>query len=453
MDSSNLKKQIGRFQATFLVVGIVIGSGVFFKPSAVFRNAGAPGLGLLAWVVGCLLTIAGALSIAEIGAAIPKTGGLYVYLKELFGRRSAFLLGWVQALIYYPGISAALAVILATQATLFLPMGPVQQKLFAVAVLLFLMAINLISTRFTTQFATLFNVAKLVPIFIIIICGLAMGGVHTFTPFAAVTSSASGFGAALLGVLFAYEGWIAVTTMSGELKNPVKDLPKAIILGLVIVTIAYIGVNVAVLNTLPLNQIAGSKKVAADACVLLFGNVGAGLISIGIMISITGCLAGFLLSSGRVPYAMAQDNLVVAKSFFGKVDGRSSSPTNAIIFETVLACLYALTGTFDTLTDMSVFVMWIFFILGIGGVFVLRSRRKDLIKPDGYKVPLYPLTPIFGILGGLYVVISTLTGGAANAIYGLVVTLLGFPVYMYLDRQSGINPQTPVIHPGGAVIK
>ncbi|HMM19877.1 MAG TPA: amino acid permease [Selenomonadales bacterium] len=439
MENTGLKKQIGLFQATFLVVGIVIGSGVFFKPSAVFGNTGAPGLGIAAWVAGCLLTIAGALSISEIGAAIPKTGGLYIYLKELFGKKWAFLLGWVQVLIYYPGISAALAVVLATQSTTFIPMTDGQQKILAVSLILFLMVVNLISTRVTAKLATVFNVAKLIPIFVIVICGLAMGNAHSFTPFMAEKSSAGGFGAALLGVLFAYEGWVAVANMSGELKNPTKDLPKAIVLGLSIVTIAYIGVNLAILNTMSVEQIAASKKVATDASVFLFGKVGEVLIATGILISITGCLAGFLLASGRVPYAMAQDDLILAKDFFAKVDDRSGTPANAVIFESVLACLYALTGTFDTLTDLSVFVMWMFFILGIGGVFVLRRRRQDLVKPDGYKVPFYPITPLFGICGAIFVVLNTLATGATTALYGVAVTLLGFPVYMYIQRRSDGN--------------
>lgn len=434
--TKGLKKEIGLFQATLLVVGIVIGSGVFFKPAAVFRNAGAPGLGILAWVVGCILTIAGALSISEIGAAITKTGGLFTYLKVLYGEKWAFLLGWVQVLVYYPGLAAALAVIVATQSTTFIPLTGGQQKILAIALLLFIMAMDTISTKFATKFTSIFTIAKLLPIFAIILCGFAMGTVHSFTPMVSSKSSGAGFGAALLGVLFAYEGWVAVANLSGEMKNPTKDFPKAIIIGLTIVTIAYIGVNLAILNTMPVDQIASSKKAASDASVVLFGKSGEILVAVGILISIVGCLSAFLITAGRVPYAMAEDNLFVFQGFFGKISDKFGTPANATLFEGTLACIYALSGTFDTLTDLAVFVMWMFFILGIGGVFVLRKNHKDLIKPDSYKVPFYPFVPIIGIAGAVYVVINTLITNTSNALFGIGVTIVGIPVYMYISKRN-----------------
>lgn len=434
--ASGLKKEIGMFQATLLVVGIVIGSGVFFKPAAVFKNAGAPGLGILAWVVGCILTMAGALSISEIGAAIPKTGGLFTYLKELYGEKWAFLLGWVQVIVYYPGLSAALAVVVATQSTTFIPLSESQQKLLSIGILIFIVLIDTISTKFATKFTSLFTIAKLIPIFVIIICGFAMGTVHGFTPMVSSKSTASGFGAALLGVLFAYEGWVAVANLSGELKDPVKDFPRAIILGLIIVTIAYIGVNLAILNVMPVDQIAASKKAASDASVIMFGKFGESLIAAGILISIIGCLSAFLITAGRVPYAMAEDNLFLFKGFFGKISDKFGTPANATIFEGALACIYAFSGTFDTLTDLAVFVMWMFFILGIGGVFILRKNNKEHIKSNSYKVPFYPMTPIIGILGAVYVVINTLMTSTANALYGIGITILGIPVYIYISRHK-----------------
>lgn len=435
-ETQGLKKEIGLLQATLMVVGIVIGSGVFFKPSAVFKNAGAPGLGVIAWIVGCILTIAGALSISEIGAAIPKTGGLFTYLKELYGEKWAFLLGWVQIIIYYPGLSAALAVVVATQSTTFIPLTDIQQKVVAIAMIIFIVIVDTVSTKFATKFTSIFTIAKLVPIFVIIVCGFAMGTVHDFTPMTSSASSASGFGAALLGVLFAYEGWIGVANLSGELRNPVMDFPRAIIFGLIIITIAYIGVNLAILNTMPIAQIAASKKAASDASVILFGKFGESLIAVGILISIIGCLSVFLITAGRVPYAMAEENLFPFKRFFGKVNDKLGTPANATIFEGILACIYALSGTYDTLTDLAVFVMWMFLILGIGGVFILRKSHKELIKPNSYKVPLYPFTPIVGMVGAIYVVINTLITSTTNALYGVGVMLIGIPLYLYVKNKK-----------------
>lgn len=436
--NATLKREIGLFQATILVVGLVIGSGVFFKPRAVFAAAQAPGLGIVAWVVGCLVTVCGALSIAELGVAIPKAGGLFTYLRELFGELTSFLFGWAQVLIYYPAMSAALVVVAVTQMTTFVPMGDLTIKLGALLLLFSLMAINLISTKFTTRFSTLFNVAKLIPIGVIIIFGLIMGRAHTFAPMvpqgATSGSVAAGFGAALLGVLFAFEGWIAAANMAGELRNPRKDYAKSLVLGLVIITIAYIGVNLAVLNTLPLDHIVVSKKVASDAAVVLFGRPGEWLIALGIVISIVGCEAAFLLTAGRLPYAMSRAGLMPAPKFFVKVDQASGTPRNGIILETLLAAILVLAGSYDQLTDLLVFVNWLFFIVGIAGVFVLRIKRKDLIKPGAYRVPLYPLVPIIGIVGAAYVLVETLISGAATSLIGLAVVIVGIPAYFLIKR-------------------
>lgn len=436
--NATLKRQIGLFQATILVVGLVIGSGVFFKPRAVFAAAQAPGLGIVAWVVGCVLTVCGALSIAELGVAIPKAGGLFIYLRELFGELTAFLFGWAQVLIYYPAMSAALVVIAVTQMTSFVPMDNTTIKIGAILLLFMLMALNLISTKFTARFSTLFNVAKLIPIGVIIVFGIIMGKVHTFTPMVAHGSSTgsnmAGFGAALLGVLFAYDGWIAAANMAGELRDPRRHYAKSLIFGLIVITIAYVGVNVAVLNTMPLDQIAASNKVASDAAVILFGRWGEWLIALGIIISIIGCEAAFLLTAGRLPYAMSRDGLMPAPKVFVKVDQRSATPRNGIILETVLASLLVLVGSYDQLTDLLVFVNWLFFIVGIVGVFVLRARRKDLIKPGAYRVPLFPVVPIIGIVGAAYVLVQTLVSGAKTSLIGLGVVLVGVPAYFAIKR-------------------
>ncbi|AGK53710.1 APC family permease [Bacillus sp. 1NLA3E] len=439
-NNNTLKKSIGLIEATLLVVGIVIGSGIFYKPTAVMNALPGPGMSLLVWVIGGVLTLAGALTMAEIGSAIPKTGGLYAYLKELFGDRWAFLFGWVQVLVYYPGLSAALAVILATQTTSFISMTAMQQKLLAAFYMIFIMFINILSTKFATKFSSVFTIGKLLPIIAIIIAGIIMGEQHTFSPFLPEASAninmGSGFSAALLGVLFGYEGWIAVSNLSGELKNPRKDYPKAIFFGIMIITIAYIGVNIGIYNTMSMEGIMNSEKIASDTAVVLFGSIGEKIIAAGILVSIIGCLSGFLMSSGRIPYAMAEENMIPFKNFFGKVDKRSNTPINSIVFITILAILYIFSGTYDTLTNLSVFVTWLFLIIGMAGIFVMRTKRPDLMENSKYRVPLYPITPIIGIGGALYVVASTLISGATMAIFGVGVTLLGIPIFEYLKRRS-----------------
>jgi APA family basic amino acid/polyamine antiporter len=264
-----------------------------------------------------------------------------------------------------------------------------------------------------------------------------MGKVHNFTPMSGSVSSTAGFGAAVLGTLWAYDGWISVGNVAGEIKDPAKDLPRSIIFGLVLCIVVYVLVNLALLNVLPMKSIIASGKPASDAAVILFGKGGAAIISAGIMISIFGALNGYLMTGARVPFAMSQDNLLPFSSFLGKVTNGSKTPVNSLIFETILASLYVLTGSFNLLTDLVVFVLWIFFTMAVAGIFILRTKYKDLKRP--YKVPLYPVVPIIGIVGGLFIIINTLKTDTANALYGVIITLIGIPVYMYMMKKKNLS--------------
>lgn len=437
MKNSNekiLKKELGLFEAITIVIGMVIGSGIFFKPAIVFRNAGSPSLGILAWIVGGIITIASGLTISEIAAAIPKTGGVFIYLKELYGEKWAFLFGWVQTIVYVPGSVAALAIILATQVTDFIPLTASEQKLLAILFLIFLMLLNIVSTKLGSKIQGIVTVAKLLPIAIIIILGFTKGEVQALSGAATGNVSAAGFGAAILGTLWAYDGWVAVGNMAGELKNPKKHLPKAIILGLSSTIIVYALINLALIKIIPAEKLIKSAKPASDAAIVLFGSSGAKFISIGIFISIFGALNGYMMTGARVPFAMAQDKLLPFDNFFKKISPRFATPANAFIFEVFLACLYVLSGSFDMLTDLVMFVLWIFFTMTVAGIFILRNKFKDIERP--YKVPLYPIVPLIGILGSLYIIISTLVSNLSYAIYGTVITLLGLPVYYYLKKKK-----------------
>lgn len=435
--ANGLKKEIGLFEAITIVIGVVIGSGIFFKASSVFKNAGTPMLGIMAWVVGGLITIASALTVAEIAVAIPKTGGVFAYIKELYGEKWAFLFGWMQTLIYVPGVAAALSIVFVTQATYFIPnLTPIAQKILAICILFFVMILNVLSTKLGSKVQVVATIGKLVPIFFIVIFGLVNGTAHDFTvPISSTnTVGAAGFGAAILGTLWAYDGWINVGNMAGELKNPKKDLPKSIIIGLITTIIVYILINAAIINIMPVSKVIASSKPASDAAVIIFGDMGAALIAAGIMISIFGALNGYLMTGVRVPFAMAQDNLFPFFKFFGKVNDKFQTPINTFIFEVVLASLYVLSGSFDTLTNLVVFVMWIFFVMCVCGIFILRSKHKEMER--SYKVPLYPVVPLIGIIGGLYILISTFITDYLNAIYGIGITLIGLPIYFYISKKN-----------------
>ncbi|WP_409069719.1 APC family permease [Clostridium sp. FAM 1755] len=432
----NLQKNLGLFDAIAIVIGMVIGSGIFFKPSIVFQNAASPMLGILAWVVGGIITMASGLTVAEIASAIPKTGGIFVYIKELYGEKFAFLLGWVQSIIYIPGSAAALAIVLSTQVTSFIPLTANEQKVLAITFIIFIMILNIISTKLVSKMQGIITIAKLIPIIAIILLGFIKGTAKGLTLNVTSSSTISGFGAALLGTLWAYDGWISVGNMAGELKNPKKDLPRSIIIGLGTTIVVYVLINLALIKIVPMDAIIVSEKPASDAAIVLLGNAGSKIISAGILIAIFGALNGYLMTGVRIPLAMSQDKIIPFSDFFSKVHKRSGTPVNAFIFEAILACLYVLSGSFNILTDLVMFVLWIFFTMTVAGIFILRTKFKHLERP--YKVPLYPIVPLIGIIGSVYIIISTLITNTFYALCGIVITLIGIPVYKYVKNKNNL---------------
>lgn len=302
---------------------MVIGSGIFFKPAIVFKNAGSPMLGILAWLAGGVITIASGLTVAEIAAAIPKTGGIFVYIKELYGEKFAFLLGWVQSIVYIPGSAAALSIILSIQITSFIPLTAIEQKVSAIAFIIFIMILNIISTKLVSKMQGVISIAKLIPIIAIIALGFIKGTAKGDILNISSSSTVSGFGAALLGTLWAYDGWISVGNMAGELKDPKKDLPRSIIIGLGTTIVVYVLINLALINIMPMSAIITSEKPASDAAVVLLGSTGAKIISAGILISIFGALNGYLMTGVRIPLAMSQDRSIPFSKYFSKVHQKS----------------------------------------------------------------------------------------------------------------------------------
>lgn len=439
MQQDKLKKEIGLLEAMTMVIGVVIGSGIFFKASIVFAQAENAFMGIMAWILGGLITMASALTVTEIATAIPKTGGVFVYLKELYNEKVAFLFGWMQSFIYVPGVVAALAIILVSQATFFVDIAPTMQKVLAIALIIFIMTINVLSTKLGSKVQLVSTIAKLVPIIGIIVYGLMSG---TAKGYDAIFTSAvtlgqqpmnyAGLGAAILGTLWAYDGWVGVGNMAGELKNPQKDLPRAIIIGLLITIVVYIAINVALINVMPFAAVTASSQVTSDAAVILFGNIGASIIAAGIIISIFGALNGYILTGVRVPFAMAQDGLMPFASVIGKVDKKFGTPTNAFIFQGALASVYVLSGSFEMLTNLAMFMVWVFFVMTVAGIFILRKSHE----PSTYRVPLYPVVPLVGVLGGVYVIISTLMTHFGSSVLGIGITLIGLPVYYIIKKKS-----------------
>ncbi len=430
--SGKLKKSITMLEAMAIVVGMIIGSGVFLKPGIVLQNAGTPLLAIVAWVAGGIITLASALTIAEIAVAIPKSGGLYTYLKDLYGEPVGFLLGWVQTVISYPASVAAQAIAFATCVDDFIPITPWQQKFVGIGVLAFILLMNVISTKCGGVIQVVATIGKLIPIAAIIVFGFLHSSSFSLGTNEVITGG-SGLGVAILGTLWAYEGWISVTNMSEEMKKP-KDLPKVISLGVLFVVLVYAIFNIAVFRALPLEAIVASSNPAADAAVALFGKKGAMFISAGIMVSVFGALNGFLMTGARIPFAMGSEKMLPCSDALSKVHPKFQTPTNALLIEAVLAVIYILSGSFNTLTDLLVFVLWIFFTMGVIGIFILRKRQKPV--EGAYKVPLYPIVPVIGILGGAYILISTLVADPIQSLIGIGITLVGVPVYIIISKKK-----------------
>lgn len=427
-----MKKSINLVQGLSIVVGMIIGSGIFLKPAIVLKDAGNPIMALAAWILGGIITLASALTIAEIASNIPRAGGLYTYLEELYGERWGFLLGWVQTVISYPASVAAQAIAFSIYASYFIPMTDWQQRLLGIGVLALLLLLNILSTRCGAVIQVIATVGKLIPIAAILIVGLING----------VSDGALGVrsgligntGTAILGTLWAYDGWISVTNMAGEMKNPKKNMPRAIIIGMILVIAVYALFNVVIFNTLSADVLADTEKVGIDVSVALFGEKGATFLTASIMVSVFGALNGYLMTAARVPHAMAERRMLPASSVLGKINKRFDTPANSLILQAALAVIYICTGTFNTLTDLLVFVLWIFFTLGVFGIFILRRRKMS--SKEGYRVPLYPVVPAIGVAGGAFILVSTLIDSPVRSLIGIGITLVGIPVYEILRRRN-----------------
>ena len=438
MENKQLQKNLGIAAALSTVVGMVIGGGVFFKPQAVYTlTGGAPGLGILAWIIAGIMTITAGLTAAEVSAAIPKTGGMMVYIEEIYGKKLGFLTGWMQTVLFFPATAAAIAVMFGQQAALLLNNSSLVMPM-TIGVILLIGILNTFGSKTSGAIQTVSTVCKLIPLGLIIVFGFIKGSGDNpiMNPLVAEGIRPMGvIGQLLVAILFAYDGWINVGALAGEMKNPGKDLPKAIIGGLSIVMAINVVINLAYLWVLPASELAQYASPASIVAEKIFGPVGGKLINVGILVSVFGCLNGYLLTGPRIPYTLANQKLLPAT--FGKLN-KNGVPANATLFMAVLSVIYALSGQFNLLSDLSMFAIWAFYTLTFIGVIKLRKTQPDLKRP--YKVPFYPVIPIISICSGLFVVIDQLflAGMKSSMISlgGVIVTLIGLPVYAVMTKKK-----------------
>ncbi|EIJ78103.1 amino acid permease-associated region [Bacillus methanolicus PB1] len=423
----NLKKNLGFFVSTSIVIGTVIGSGIFMKPGIVLDSTGNSTMAILAWIIGGIITLASGLTIAEVSVKIPKTGGLYAYLEEVYGRLWGFLCGWVQTIIYGPAVIGALGLYFGSLLAGFFGLAESSKIIIGIITVVFLGILNILGTQFGGFIQGLSTIGKLIPIVLIALLGIWQGDSPVLNMESGISHEIS-MGAAVLATLWAYDGWMNVGYMAGEMKNPSKTLPRSIISGIMVVIIAYLSVNIAMLHVLPAAQIVELGPNAAEAAATkLFGDISGKLLTIGILISIFGCLNGKVLTFPRIPFAMAEDRLLPGSRSISWIHPKFKTPVGATILQMFIAILMMTLGNPDRLSDIAISSVFTFYGLAFYAVFLLRKNNKD--NNHLYKVPFYPITPIIAILGAIYIVGSALLNSPLDALISLCITLLGLPIY------------------------
>jgi basic amino acid/polyamine antiporter, APA family len=434
---AELKKALSRFDLIMIAIGSTIGSGIFLTPALIANSLHSPAYIIIIWLVGGLLILCGALTFAELGALMPQAGGVYVYLSEGYGKLFGFLYGWAYILVVNTGGIAALSVAFTTYLAYFFPMSPVALKIVAVCGILFLTIINVVGVKVGGIFSDVFTVLKLIGIFGVIAVGFIWGS-SSFIDFSFNTSSgiSGSLAVAMVGVLWSYGGWQHATYAAGEAKNAKKDVPAAMIIAALSVTVIYVLINIGYMLLLPVNTIANSPSVAADAVKTVLGPVGGGIIALAIFISTFGTAGIYTLTAPRIYFAMAKDGIFFPQ--IAKIHPKFNTPSNAIIIQSTWAVLLIMFwGTFENLISYVVFTDWIFFGLTAASVFIFRKKMSG-VKRD-YKTLGYPVTPILFILMAAWFVINTLIEKPEQAIAGLIMLALGLPVYFYWSRKTNSN--------------
>lgn len=479
----HFKQSLGLIDATMLVAGSMIGSGIFIVSADVTRNLGSSGWVLLAWVLAGVMTLIAALSYGELAGMFPKAGGQYVYLREAYNPQIAFMYGWTMFAVIQAGTIAAVAVAFAKFSAYFIPWFGEDNILFhigswkiqgshilAVLSIWVLTWINLRGVNMGKIVQTSFTLAKILAIFGLIVLGLSLAFNHevwqaNFTnawqamkwdgnQFQSISGSALliALGASMVGTLFSSDAWNNVTFIAGEIKNPQKNIPMSLFFGTMIVTVLYLLTNISYLAMLPLqgdasamdafhSGIAFAKfdRVGSAAATMIFGVAAAAIMSSLIMVSTFGCNNGLILSGSRLYYAMAKDGLFFKRA--GTLN-KNAVPSFGLIVQGIWASLLCFSGTYGDLLNYTIFAALLFYILTLIGIFILRKKRPDLARP--YKAFGYPILPILYIILALAIAIILLIDKSSTTIPGLIIVLLGIPIYYLINKKkdSQSDPET-----------
>jgi amino acid transporter len=435
---TRLPRQLGLWSTAGIVIGITIGSGIFRAPAGIARLVPYPRLMLALWVGGGLLSLCGALSFAELAAMLPESGGFYAYLREGWGRPIAFLFGWSELVLIRANALGGMAIVFGEYALRTAGVDPtthvVAARTIAASAIAFAAATNVRGVAVGASVVGFSTAAKMTALAVLALSAFALGGAHGGDFSHLVTSSASpssitagSVGLALVSVLYAYDGFGDVSFAGGEVSNPARNLPRAIILGTVAIIVIYILTNVAYLYVLPVDEVARSPLVAADVMQAIFGRVGVIAVSLVVMISTFSAVNGVTLSAPRIFFAMAEDGLLFRA--LGRVHPRFHTPYVSIVVSAVLGIALVMSRSFEALSSTMVLAVWPFYALTVGALFRLRRRRPDAVRP--YRVAGYPFVPAIFIATVIWFIINALITAPISTATTLALILLGVPVYFF----------------------
>jgi amino acid transporter len=429
---TELRRELTLLDATMINVGTMIASAIFIVPAAVAASLPSPSLMLLVWVAGGVVSLLGALCVAELGAAFPEAGGLFVYLARAFGPVWGFLYAWTAALIINPASVAAIAVGFATYVGFFTPLGSAGIKVVAVASIVALTAVNCLGLKLGARVQNVLTLLKIGALGALIVSALVLPGgsaehFRPLLPAGGVAGLAGAFSVAMVAVLWAYDGWIEITYVGSEVRDPGRTLPRSIVVSVFLVVGLYALTNAAYLYVLPLDRMAQSALVGSDAALVLIGPLGAALVAGAIIVSTLGANNGIVLTSARIPYAVSRAGLFLR--WMGGVHPRFHTPNAALLTQGAVAAAFALTGTYDQLFTYVVFASWMFYGMSAMAVMRLRAVAPDLPRP--YRVWGYPVTPVVFVLFALWLVAGTIVESPLESGIGGAIILAGVPVYRY----------------------
>ena len=430
-----LARVLTLLDATMINAGGIIGSGIFMVPATIALLTGSTSLILAVWVFGGLISLFGALSVAELGAAMPRAGGQFVYLNEAYGPAWGYLYGWSCVAVINTASIAAVGVAFSEYLGFFFPLSTMGIKSVAILSVILLTIINILDVKSGARAQNIFTLLKIGAILGIISLGLVMDGgsaenIQPFYPDRPLPALVGPLGLAMVSVLWTYDGWIFITYVAGEVKNPGRNIPLSLVFCMLIVISIYLLINFVFTYTLGIGAMGTSMLVASDSASIFLGEKGAALVSIIILISLLGANNGFILTSARINYAMARDKLFFQQA--AKVHPKFKSPANALVIQAMWASVLTFSGTYNQLITYIIFASWIFYAMSCAAVIILRKKRPEMKRP--YKTPGYPYIPIIFILFAVFLTFNTILEAPQDSAVGAGIILAGLPLYFYWKK-------------------